>query len=169
MKNNTLGKIFLAIVIMSVIFICQASAQKGKIPERIPVISNCLKGVCNPQWTEGLKAPAPKGEYELIKIKGPGTFISGEIVKQGGNNDITFISLEIDGKVVISTSIAGLKNWGLTNQNSYGLVLLTSAIGIKTVTIGFPFPLNFKSELLLKVHVNEDNVEQIVANVIYGS
>jgi hypothetical protein len=169
MKKNTLGRIFMAIVIMSVILICHASAQKGKIPERIPVISNCMKGVCNPQWTEGLKAPAPKGEYELIKIKGPGTFLVAIISKQGGTNDITFFDLSIDGKVVMNFSVAALINMGLTQQNPYGLVLLTSPGPIKTVSIGFPYPLNFKSELLLKVHVNEDNVEQIVANVIYGS
>ncbi len=64
--------------------------------------------------------------------------------------------------------MAGVKNWGLTQDNPYGLVLVESGAGIKTLTIGFPYPLEFSSELTLKVDVKEQDVAQIIGNVIHG-
>ena len=61
------------------------------------VLQGCVntftKGVRNPERTQGLKAPAPQGEHELITLKGPGTFLSASITKQGGGNDLTFVIL----------------------------------------------------------------------------
>jgi hypothetical protein len=124
--------------------------------------------VSAPQRTQGLLAPPAQGENQLVRLRGPGKFISAEISKQGGATDLTFVNLDIDGKNVVSVSMAALRNWGLTSANPYGLVLLQSPAGIKTVTIGFNSSLEFKSELVLKVTVSEPNVVQIVANVIHG-
>lgn len=124
--------------------------------------------VVDPERTQGLKAPAPKGDYELVTLKGPGKFLSAEISKQGGSNDLTFVILDIDKKNVVNLSVAAAYNWGLTQHNPYGLVLLRPTSGIKTLTIGFPYPLRFNTELRLKVNVQEDNVVQIVANVIHS-
>lgn len=140
----------------------------------IPVLQGCIKvkcytkGVSDPERTQGLRAPAPKGEHELIVLQGPGTFLSAEISKQGGTNDLTFIMLEIDGKNVVNLSVAAAKNWGLTHDNPYGLVLVKSTGEIKTLTIGFSCPLQFNSDLKLKVDVQEEGVVQILANVIHG-
>ena len=124
--------------------------------------------VSNPERKQGLKAPVPKGKYTLVTLRGPGKFLSAEISKQGGTNDLTFIILDIDGKNVVNLSVAAAKNWGFTQHNSYGLVLLGSKAGIKTLTIGFSCPLEFKRDLILKVDVQENSVAQIVANVIHG-
>jgi hypothetical protein len=132
-----------------------------------PVTINCTAGVCDPERTEGLKAPAPNGTYALVTLKGPGVFIAAEISKQGGTNDLTFVVLDIDGRNVANLSYAGALNQGLTQQNPYGLVLLHTA-SIKTVTLGFPTPLVYKRSLNLSVTVNEPGVVQIVANVIHG-
>jgi len=91
--------------------------------------TECLKGVCDPERTQGLRAPAPKGEHKLVALKGPGKFISAEISKQGGANDLTFVILDIDGKNVVNLSVAAARNWGLTQHNPYGLVLLESTAG----------------------------------------
>lgn len=124
--------------------------------------------VVNPERTQGLKAPAPKGTYELVTLKGPGKFLSAEISKQGGANDLTFIILDIDGKNVVNLSVAAAKNWGLTQYNTYGLVLVESKRKIKTLTIGFPYPLQFNTKLTLKADVQESGIAQILANVIHG-
>ncbi|KAB2835305.1 MAG: hypothetical protein F9K48_04520 [Candidatus Brocadia sp.] len=121
-----------------------------------------------PQRTQGLIAPAPQGTHELVSLKGRGKFVSAEITKQGGSNDLTFVSLDIDGKNVVNISIAALKNIGLTQNNPYGLVLLQPTGDPKTFTIGFSCPLVFKSELKLSVNVQEGGVVQILANVIHG-
>lgn len=127
----------------------------------------CTTGVCNPERTQGLKAPAPKGEYVLVNLKGPGVFLGAQITKQGGSSGLTFVSLDIDGRNVANLSYAAAQNWGLIQPNPYGIVLLGSG-GIKTLTIGFPSALRFKTKLTLTAIVNEDGIAQILANIIYG-
>ena len=127
----------------------------------------CLRGVCNPERTQGLRAPAPKGDHLLVSLKGPGVFLGAQVTKQGGTNGITFVILDIDGRKVTNYSFAAAKNAGLTQQNPYGLVYLDSG-PLETVTVGFPSPLRFESTLELKVTVNEEDVVQILANVIHG-
>ncbi len=129
--------------------------------------NNCAPCICSPQRTQGLKAPAPRGEHLLVNLKGPGVFLGAHVSKQGGTNDITFVILDIDGQNVTNLSFAAAENLGFTQQNPYGLVLLKSS-AIKNLTIGFPSPLCFKKELKLSVTVNEDGIAQIIANVIHG-
>jgi hypothetical protein len=131
------------------------------------VATRCAAGVCDPERTQGLKAPAPNGTYPLITLRGPGVFLGAEVSKQGGTNDLTFVILEIDGRNVTNLSFAAALNQGLTQQNPYGLVVLNAGV-LKTMTVGFPTPLLYKKSLTLSVTVNEANVAQIVANVIHG-
>ena len=144
-----------------------ATTKRSVARATVPAAAKCAAGVCDPERTEGLKAPAPNGTYSLVTLKGPGVFLGAEISKQGGTNDLTFVILDIDGRNVANLSYAGAINQGLTQQNPYGLVLLQSP-AIKTVTIGFPTPLVYKRSLNLSVTVNEGNVVQILANVIHG-
>jgi hypothetical protein len=133
-----------------------------------PVRTNCAPGVCDPQRTQGLRAPAPNGTHALVTLTGPGVFLGAEVSKQGGTNDLTFVILDIDGRNVVNLSMAAAINQGLTQQNPYGLVLLQSG-ALKTMTLGFPTPLTYKRSLELKVTVNEANVVQIVGNVVHGA
>lgn len=121
-----------------------------------------------PERTQGLVAPATQATHNLVTLRGPGKFVAAEISKQGGTNNMTFVSLDIDGKNVVNASIAALNNWALTQQNPYGIVLLKSSSGIETVTIGYPSTLTFKTSLKLSVTVQEPNVVQIIGNVIHG-
>lgn len=129
---------------------------------------NCLAGVCQAERTQGLRAPAPEGEHVLVQLKGPGVFVAAEITKQGGDSDLTFVSLDLDGKNVTNISYAAVRNQGLTQQNPYGLVLLGTR-ALDTLTIGFPVPLRFERELKLSVIVKEPGIVQILANVIHGT
>jgi hypothetical protein len=95
-------------------------------------------------------------------------FLAAEVVKQGGNSGATFVSLDIDGRNVVSIGFAAAENIGLTQFNPFGLVLLKSA-ALKNLTIGFPSPLRFRRSLKLSVTVNENCVAQILANVVHGS
>lgn len=127
----------------------------------------CVRGVCIPERTQGLRAPAPKGDHGLVSLEGPGVFLGAQITKQGGTNGITFVILDIDGRNVTNISFAAAKNAGLTQQNPYGLVYLDSG-PLETLTVGFPSPLHFDSTLELRVTVDEDDVVQILANIIHG-
>ena len=117
-----------------------AEKQKSK-PKR-----NCSRGVCRPERTQGLVGQAPQGDYDLVTLEGPGLFIAAHISKQGGTNDLTFVSLDIDGRNVTNISFAAARNMGLTQQNPYGLVLLESS-SLLNLTIGFPTPLKFSHSL----------------------
>ena len=128
----------------------------------------CIGGMCDPQRIQGLKAPAPRGTYNLINLTGPGLFLAGHVTKQAGATGLSFVRLQIDGRSVVDLSFAAAHNWGLTQQNPYGLVVLGSG-GLQTFTFGWPVPLVFKRRLDLSVVVNEVGVVQIVANVIRGS
>ena len=128
----------------------------------------CAAGVCDPQRTQGLKAPAPIGTHDLVTLEGPGVFLGAAIAKQGGTNDLTFVILDIDGRNVVNLSYAAAANEGLTEQNPFGIVLVHST-AIKTMTLGFPTPLLYKRSLRVRVTVNEPGVVQVLANVVHGA
>jgi hypothetical protein len=48
--------------------------------------SKCAPGVCDPERTQGLKAPAPKGEHMLVNLKGSGVFLAAQIVGTEANS-----------------------------------------------------------------------------------
>ncbi len=124
--------------------------------------------VRSPERTQGLVTQVPLGTHELVSLTGKGKFVSAQITKQGGISDLTFVSLDIDGRNVVNISIAALQNFGLTEANPYGLVLLEAPEDLKTLTIGYFEPLIFKKQLTLSVNVQQNGVAQIVANVVHG-
>lgn len=128
---------------------------------------NCAPGVCRPERTQGLVTEVPQGDHTLVTLEGPGLFVGAHVSKQGGTNDLTFVSLDIDGRNVTNLSFAAARNLGLTQQNPYGLVLLESD-ALQNLTIGFPTPLHFRRSLTLSVTVKEDSIAQILGNVIHG-
>ena len=73
----------------------------------------CLSGICNPERTQGLQTK-PTGGHKLVVLEGPGLFICAEVAKQGGDTDLTFVSLDLDGRNVVNLSYAAARNWGLT-------------------------------------------------------
>lgn len=106
--------------------------------------------------------------YDLVNLDGPGTFVAARLTKQGGITGLTAISLSIDGKTVVQRNIVALKNFGMTQNNPFGVVVVTSPVGIDTVTIGFSQPIAFEESLVLSAQVGESGVVQIIGTVIYG-
>lgn len=143
------------------------ATKRPPVTKQLQAAPRCVGGVCAPERTQGLKAPAPNGSHALVNLQGPGVFVAAEVSKQGGTNDLTFVILDIDGKNVTNLSFAAAINQGLTQHNPYGLVVTHSA-ALKTMTIGFPAPLFYKSSLRFGVTVNEPGVVQVVGNVIHG-
>ena len=132
--------------------------------------STLIGAVASPKRTQGLITNVASGStHNLVQLKGPGLFLSAAISKQGGNSDLTFVILDIDGQNVVNISVAALINLGLASDNSYGVMTFKSAAGLDTVTIGWPYPITFKKELTVKVTVNEAGVAQILANVVAAS
>jgi len=123
--------------------------------------------VLNPERAQGLAAPAAPGMHTLVTLKGPGKFVAAQITKQGGATGLSFVSLDIDGKNLINASFLALKNWALTQNNPYGVVILSTG-GIDDVTIGYPSTLTYNKTLTLSVDVKEAGVVQIIGNVVHG-
>lgn len=131
-------------------------------------IGTCATEVCDPQRTQGLQAPAPQGGYKLVVLEGKGLFLGAEVSKQGGDTDLTFVDLTIDGRNVFNISMAAVRNMGLTVQNPTGMVLRSSS-KLDVLTLGFPVPLRFAKSLVLSVEVREDGVIQVLGNVWHGA
>ena len=109
----------------------------------------------------------PLDSYDLVTLTGPGSFVSARMTKQGGDSGFTFLELVIDDKIIIGRSFAALKNWGMTESNPFGVVVLTEGI-VDAATIGFQQPIKFEDSLVLRAVVDQSGVEQIIGTVIYG-
>ena len=119
------------------------------------------------QRTQGLRTNVPTGDHVLVNLTGPGLFVCADISKQGGNSDLTFVSLDIDGRNVVNISFAALANLGLNKSNPYGL-MLTNQGDLDNLTIGYPSPLAYESSLKVTLQVREAGIVQILANVVHG-
>lgn len=132
--------------------------------------SSLIGAVTGPRRTQGIASnPAPGTTPTLVSLKGPGLFISAAITKQGGSTDLCFVTLDIDGQNLVNVSIAALFNQALVQDNSYGVMVFKSTAGLDTVTIGWPYPITFQRDLVLRIVVNEPGVVQVLANVLSAS
>lgn len=144
------------------------SAKADKAGAAAAIEDKCAGGVCAPYSREGLKAnPASGSNYDLVRQEGPGVFLGGRVTKQGGDSDITYVTLEIDGQAVMSMSFSGAATFGLTQHNPFGVTLLRSTSG-QTLAFGFPTPLMFRRGLRLNVNIQEANVVQIIGTAVCG-
>lgn len=120
------------------------------------------------QQSEGLIVdPANGSVHDLVSITGSGSFVAARMTKQGGTNHITSVQLIIDGKTIVGRTYAALDNWGMTQNNPYGVVLLHGN-GVDAVTIGFQQPIKFNNSLVLRTTVGEPGIVQMIGTVIYG-
>ena len=120
------------------------------------------------QQAEGLIVDPLNGSvHDLVSITGSGTFVAARMTKQGGTNDITTVQLIIDGKTIVGRTYAALNNWGMTQNNPFGVVLLHGN-GVDAVTIGFPQPITYNNSLILRTTIGEYGIVQMIGTVVYG-
>ena len=132
-----------------------------------PSKRDCCSTINGATQAGGLITDPVQDTHELVNVTGPGTFVAARMVKQGGSTGLTAVELIIDGETVIHRNIAALKNWGMTQNNPFGVVVFTNS-SIDTVTIGFSQPISFEEDLILNAVVGETGVVQIIGTVIYG-
>jgi hypothetical protein len=115
--------------------------------------------------TQGTITPQV-GDNNVVVVRGPGCFISASLARQGEDpTGVTFVSLEIDGRFVVDTSIEGLINEGATSINTFG-VMVQRGDARDSVSIGFPEPLFFRDSLVLGVFVRGPGIVQVIGLVI---
>lgn len=144
------------------------SAKTDKAGAAAAIEDKCAGGVCAPYSREGVKSNPTSGtSLDLVRQEGPGVFLGGRVTKQGGDSDITYVTLDIDGQPIVSMSFSGAATFGLTQHNPFGVTLLRSNSG-QTLAFGFPTPLMFRKGLRLNVNVQEPNVVQIIGTAVCG-
>ncbi len=144
--------------------------QIGLILDELAALDTGGASVKAAQRSEGLVTnPGPNTVHTLVDVTGPGKFVSARLTKQGGDSGLTAIRLILDGRVVVGRNIAALKNFAMTEHNSYGVSVFTSPAGIDAVTVGFSQPLEFESSLQLEAVVGDDfGIVQMIGTVIHG-
>lgn len=103
----------------------------------------------------------PAGEKAAVQILGAGWFSAAEIVKRGGSDDNTSVTIEIDGEPMITTSFATLKQPWMQLQTAYIVVKVTQDGDTSTMSIWYRPELKFRAVLAVRVEVQENGVDSL--------
>lgn len=103
----------------------------------------------------------PAGEKAAVQILGAGWFSAAEIVKHGGSNDNTSVTIEIDGEPMVTTSFATLKRPWMQLQTAYVVARVTQDGDTSTMTIWYRPELKFRAVLAVRVEVQESGVDSL--------
>ena len=102
-----------------------------------------------------------RGKDATMHVLGAGWMHAVEIIKSGGRDDSTYVTLELDGQEMITTSFAQLKNpWNQVQSPNF--IANVTTVGDKsTMTIWYLPELKFKAILALRVDVHEDGIDSL--------
>ena len=99
------------------------------------------------------------GEARSFHVIGAGWFRAVEIVKHGGNDDNTTVTLELDGEPMITASFAALKNpWMQIGTTLMGANVRTEG-ETSTMTIWYSAELKFTGMAAVRIDVREEGVD----------
>jgi hypothetical protein len=101
------------------------------------------------------------GTKETMNVLGGGWFRAAEIVKEGGSSDETYVTLELDGQGMITTSFASLKNPWMQLNTPYIVANVRSEGNTRTMTIWYSPELRFMALVVLHVDVQEEGVDSV--------
>jgi hypothetical protein len=101
------------------------------------------------------------GESANLNILGMGWLRAAEVVKRGGDSDNTFVTLELDGLEVMSTSFANLKNPWMQLATNYISASVRTEGDASVLTIWYAEELKFRGFVVLRVDVQEAGVETL--------
>lgn len=103
----------------------------------------------------------PSGERAAIQVIGAGWFHAAQVVKQGGSNDDTTVTVELDGEQMFSSSFATLKNPWMQADSRYIVANVRTEGRTSTMTIWYSPELRFRGIMAVRVGVQEDGVESV--------
>jgi hypothetical protein len=165
-------RLFLSLIVL---LIGLSFVWQGCIPE---VQYTEDRGLKWPKRTER-KVESSTGTYlqineyhPIIKLYGPGSFISAQAWKQGGTTDKSFVKLYIDGETVVEFSFQRGELLGFRQGNPFGITSFPAAghpDDVDVMTMAFSTPLFYKDSLEISVFVRDTGITKIVAEVIYAS
>lgn len=101
------------------------------------------------------------GDKAAINVLGGGWLQAAEIVKEGGSSDETYVTLELDGQTVITTSFALLRNPWMQLNTPYIVANVRTEGNKRTMTIWYSPGLRFMGIVALHVEVQEEGVDSV--------
>ena len=101
------------------------------------------------------------GESKTYHVLGAGWFRAVEIVKRGGTDDNTTVTIELDGEPMITTSFAALKNPWMQLETPLMGAKVRSDGNTSTMTIWYSSELKFTSMAAVRIDVQEDGVDDL--------
>jgi hypothetical protein len=108
----------------------------------------------------------PQGEAATFHMLGAGWFRAAEIVKHGGETDQTYVTLELDGVPMFTTSFAALKNPWMQISNSYIVFRVETEGDTSTMTIWYSPELKFRAMVSLNIDVREVGVGSVQMSTV---
>jgi hypothetical protein len=103
----------------------------------------------------------PAGDEASMNVLGAGWFRVAAIEKHGGSSDQTYVTLELDGQPVITTSFAALKNPWMQLNTSFIVANVQTDGDTSTMTIWYSPELKFRAMAVVRVDVKEDGVDSL--------
>lgn len=102
-----------------------------------------------------------KGEEASMQIVGAGWFHAAEIVKKGGDNDQTWVVIELDGEPLMTTSFAILKNKWMQQQNANILATVRTEGDESVMTLWYTPDIKFNTHATVRISVDEPGVDNL--------
>jgi hypothetical protein len=123
----------------------------------------CVEGDLRGEMVSAVRevGAVPQGESATFHLLGAGWFRAAEIVKHGGTTDSTYVTLELDGEPMFTTSFAALKNPWMQLGTSYIVAKVLTEGDTSTMTIWYSPELKFRAMVGLRVDVGEDGVDSV--------
>ena len=102
-----------------------------------------------------------RGKDASMHVLGAGWMHAIEIVKSGGRDDNTYVTLELDGQEMLTTSFARLKDPWNQLQSPTFIANVTTVGDKSTMTIWYLPELKFKAILAVHIDVREEGVDNL--------
>jgi hypothetical protein len=135
-------------------------------PRAVACVEGPLKGAAVTLEREISTAPA--GEPTAILVLGGGFFHAASVVKRGGSDDSTRVTIELDGEPVFSNSFATLKNPWMQIGSASLLAQVRSEGDASTLTVWYSPELKFRQVMIVRIAAGEEGVQSLRLRAVYN-
>ena len=128
----------------------------------------CVEGAVRGEAVtiEKIVDATPEGERTSMQILGMGWFRAATVEKVGGVSDQTWVTLELDGEPMFTTSFATLKNAWNQISSAFIVAKVTTDGTKSTLTVWYSPELKFRAIASLRVDVQESGVEHLRVSAV---
>ena len=124
-----------------------------------------IKGIGQQNFT--VASPTVGTKYDLVRISGPGSFVSASLVTAGHPSVVGDVDIElvIDGNIIFSDRLQTLAQI-YEEANPFGITVSIKGAGYGVATMGFQLSVSFENSVVLSATTHALN--SLTGTVIYG-